>query len=1459
MRWRIAGYDLVRPPFLFILRKLQPGAGAVLFKENLPLSCIRLNEGFIAQPFLMNTTPRPVRQMIRALVFTLMGACLSLPALAQDITVTVAPNIGGSDNFVDIPNNSGGRLHFYSDPSPSAARMARVNSNLTAVDVWPSVPNFAPDPTSHSMNRLFQGEFLRVYPKTLPINTTITIPFSYGPSTPTNQIRVIVTDGEQVTSMVLLDPNPTAAATVRWRTSFTAPISGVTAANFAFNNPANISGLSIASVTPDSPPPSAHWTITANTGTGNGLLGLRWVGTVSELPPVPNSFTGFSYDFQFAPIITQHPASVGINRNSTTTLVMAATLRGGGTPNLQWYAGTSQNPLAATLIPGATGFTYTPPAFSSTGSFQYFCRASLSGNYSDTTTATITVVDPPQITSQPASQSIFIGQTATLTTTASGTSPQYQWYRGTAPDTSQPVGGNSPSFTTPALSNSASYWVRVSNAGPTVVNSSTATITVTEQPSLTVTTTADVVNNLDSQTSLREALVYAQSLGGARTINFAPALAGQTVTLTNGWADGNDASALQITGNITVAGLSTAPGITLRIGNGIQKRHFFVHSSGSLTLENLTLTNGYSTDYGGAVWSYGALIVRNCTFVGNFAAAEGGAIQAWGDSPSVLLENSTFTGNTANGGGSALNLGSVSMTLRHLTITGNLGTSVPVSFWTHPATATNCLIAGNSVEGVASANGGTFHASSSGNILGTGTTAGLTHGVNGNTTGIHTGTLRLTALTDNGGPTQTIAPLNGSPLINSGSTSPLAADQRGQSRVGAPDVGAVEDSTGNGDADGDSLSNLAEALLGTDPLLRDTDGDGFNDPTEILSASAPLLASSKPGTTHFARVLGTGPADGLDLSGNFPYAINIGINGTTGQIGDAPFTTDTAPGITVTAPNQISNWTIRDFGNSTADNVLEGVFQSIRWGVPGQPVTVQLANTVPGRQYKMQVLFAEGGDSNRRFDVLIDGTLVADDLNPSTLQGIPMSNYSAGAVIHEFTATGSTVTLALDGANVADPAADKNPILSGLTLEEIPTPALAPVLPPSGTHTGSFVVTLETTSEGAAIRYTTDGSQPTDTHGTLYTAPVTLHTTTTVRAISYGGGWLTSAESSATYTLRNGLENWRAIHGLATDGSQDFGNPSGDGVANLLKYAFNLAPAAGNLLNPALGTLAPGGNAGLPRITADSTPQLTVTFVRRKASTNPGVSYHVDVTGNLQNWSALDLSTATRESIDTQWERVTITDPTPGTGRFARVRVETLAPFSSDFASGLGNATLRGNSAWSNGEIVLTEAVGGQMGSIVFNDLTTSPALHGFTARFNLNIGPNGQVTPADGVSFSVGNLGTGVWGESGPATAQNLTVGFDTFNNGPATANIGIHLWVNGTHIAVNPTNPFTNGSTVPVEISHDLASGITVKFNHTIIFSQVPTPGFTYPENGRFGFGARTGGAVERAVIDDVVITPR
>ncbi|MEV4262430.1 ExeM/NucH family extracellular endonuclease [Kribbella sp. NPDC049584] len=85
----------------------------------------------------------------------------------------------------------------------------------------------------------------------------------------------------------------------------------------------------------------------------------------------------------------------------------------------------------------------------------------------------------PVITTQPQDTTIAAGGTANLTAAASGTEPlSYQWFQGTAPDTSNPVGTGT-SFTTPPLTATTSYWVRVSGPGGQT-NSRTATVSVSE-------------------------------------------------------------------------------------------------------------------------------------------------------------------------------------------------------------------------------------------------------------------------------------------------------------------------------------------------------------------------------------------------------------------------------------------------------------------------------------------------------------------------------------------------------------------------------------------------------------------------------------------------------------------------------------------------------------------------------------------------------------------------------------------------------------------------------------------------------------------------------------------------------------------------------------------------------------------------------------------------------------------
>jgi hypothetical protein len=90
---------------------------------------------------------------------------------------------------------------------------------------------------------------------------------------------------------------------------------------------------------------------------------------------------------------------------------------------------------------------------------------------------------PPSITLQPANQTITSGSTATLSVTASGSAPfMYQWYIGASGTTTSPIGGaTGSSYTTPALTSTTSYWVRVSN-GTATADSNTAMVIIAIMP-----------------------------------------------------------------------------------------------------------------------------------------------------------------------------------------------------------------------------------------------------------------------------------------------------------------------------------------------------------------------------------------------------------------------------------------------------------------------------------------------------------------------------------------------------------------------------------------------------------------------------------------------------------------------------------------------------------------------------------------------------------------------------------------------------------------------------------------------------------------------------------------------------------------------------------------------------------------------------------------------------------------
>jgi hypothetical protein len=81
---------------------------------------------------------------------------------------------------------------------------------------------------------------------------------------------------------------------------------------------------------------------------------------------------------------------------------------------------------------------------------------------------------------------------------------------------------------------------------------------------------------------------------------------------------------------------------------------------------------------------------------------------------------------------------------------------------------------------------------------------------------------------------------------------------------------------------------------------------------------------------------------------------------------------------------------------------------------------------------------------------------------------------------------------------------------------------VSPVATPgTGTYATAPVVTLSTTTSGATIRYTLDGSEPSES-SLVYASGVAVESTGALKAKAFKAGWTGSGTTTATYTLQVG-------------------------------------------------------------------------------------------------------------------------------------------------------------------------------------------------------------------------------------------------------------------------------------------------------------------------------------------------
>ena len=305
---------------------------------------------------------------------------------------------------------------------------------------------------------------------------------------------------------------------------------------------------------------------------------------------------------------------------------------------------------------------------------------------------------------------------------------------------------------------------------------------------------------------------------------------GGTVTLTNGTFSANSASTggaiFNFSGTVHIINSTFESNTVTSKGGGIYIRAGIVNITSSAFSGNRATGSGY----GGAIaLSITAILnITDSTLSGNSASITGGGIMM--EEGTVGITNSTISGNHANwsGGAGGISSQAGTVTLRNTIVANNTG-------------APNC-------KGAITDGGG--------NLVWGDTSC---PGINADP--------KLSALADNGGPTQTAALQSGSAAIDAADPANCpATDQRGYGRDGACDIGAYEY---NSATTPDLTIAKVNDVGGTTTL-----GSAFNWMLTITNGASTAMWFTSPEVILRDNLPSSGATYGTPLPGDFVGVTN---------------------------------------------------------------------------------------------------------------------------------------------------------------------------------------------------------------------------------------------------------------------------------------------------------------------------------------------------------------------------------------------------------------------------------------------------------------------------------------------------------------------------------------------------------------------------------------------------------
>ncbi len=525
-----------------------------------------------------------------------------------------------------------------------------------------------------------------------------------------------------------------------------------------------------------------------NTINVNGAGGLVYNRTPGPVPAVGDTFSvnGValpSSSLSFTALNTSvNPATAG--QAVTLTATVLANTPGTATPtgSVTFTDTTTQTTLGTmSLSHGTAALTTTALA---TGTRVIAADYSGDSNYLfSLATVTVTVYQPP---ASPGNPAVYVVNLTSETGASSGTddvggttypSGDVLWAVTQAnanPNAAGSIIEFDPTvFATPQTITLSSTLVLSESAGPEVIQGSGANL---------VTISGGLTYNPQTGQPLGVGVFQVDS-GVTATLS--------ELTITEGSA--TNGGGIENAGALAVTD-STITGNNAGNGGGID-------NSGSLTVTGSTISNNGASNTGGGIDNSGSLSIIGSTIANN-GASSGGGIRNTG---TLTITDSTI----AHCGGGIDNFGTLTAVNTTIAYNGGAGlTDEPGAAATlyNTIVALNTFQDGNNYYAVSydDITGAPLSSASAYNVIGLGGSGGL---VDQSTDPAHHNQVNVAnpglaaALADNGGPTQTIALLPGSPAVDAGSNAlanqySLTTDQRGagfpRTVNGTVDIGAFE-------------------------------------------------------------------------------------------------------------------------------------------------------------------------------------------------------------------------------------------------------------------------------------------------------------------------------------------------------------------------------------------------------------------------------------------------------------------------------------------------------------------------------------------------------------------------------------------------------------------------------------------------------------------------------------------